>query len=58
MDIFQFELNTEYVFTMIDGSSLRGAVVATFKNGLALDDGSHIVQDKICYFKQLYTIRN
>jgi|AGFS01.1.fsa_nt_gi hypothetical protein len=51
MDVFSFMPETKYTIVLEGGLQLEGEIIETFDNGIMLEDGTRIPQDKILFFR-------
>lgn len=49
--IFQFAENIPYMIVVEGGIQLDGMVTHCLTDGIVMEDGTHIPQDKILFFK-------
>lgn len=50
-EVFDFYGNIEYTIVLIGSLQLKGKIIETFDNGIMLEDGTRIPQDKILFFR-------
>lgn len=50
-DVFEFYGGVEYTIVLEGNIQLVGHVSGTFKNGIMMEDGTRIPQDKILFFR-------
>ena len=50
-DVFEFYGEVEYTIVLEGNIQLVGKVIGTFKNGVMMEDGTRVPQDKILYFR-------
>ena len=50
-EVFGFYGNIEYTIVLIGSLQLKGKIIETFDNGIMLEDGTRIPQDKILFFR-------
>lgn len=50
-DVFEFYGGVEYTIVLEGNIQLVGHVAGTFKNGVMMEDGTRIPQDKILFFR-------
>lgn len=50
-ELFDFYGNIEYTIVLIGNIQLVGKVIGTFNNGVMMEDGTRIPQDKILFFR-------
>lgn len=50
-DIFEFYGEIEYTIVLVGNIQLVGKVLGTFNNGVMMEDGTRIPQDKILFFR-------
>lgn len=50
-DVFEFYGGVQYTIVLEGNIQLTGQVAGTFKNGIVMEDGTRIPQDKILFFR-------
>lgn len=50
-DIFEFVHGVDYTIVLVGSLQLTGNVIDTYANGIELEDGTMIPQDKILFFR-------
>lgn len=50
-DVFEFYGDVQYTIVLVGNIELNGKVIETYNNGIMLENGTRIAQDKIIYFR-------
>lgn len=50
-NIFDFFRDVEYTIVLINSQHIVGIVAETFDNGIMMEDGTRIPEDKILFFR-------